>query len=47
MDFVDLRDRRFTDLQEICMAVRKAISGYDKEWYNDIYFKWVNGTENV
>ena len=37
----DLRGRRFTDLQEIRMAVRKAIFGYSNEWYNDIYNKWV------
>ena len=37
----DMRGRRFTDLQEIRMAVRKAISGYSSDWYSDIYNKWV------
>ena len=41
-----LRGRRFMDLQEICMAVRKAIFGYNKEWYNEIYNKWVKRHRN-
>lgn len=37
----ELRGRRFADLQQIRMAVRKVIAGYDKTWYSDIYYKWV------
>ena len=30
----DLRSRFFTDFQEVLPAVKKAISGNNKEWYN-------------
>ena len=37
----DLRGKRFADLQEQRMAVRKAVSRHDKIWNKDIYYKWV------
>lgn len=37
----DLRGRSFSDIEELRMAVRTAVSAYDKSWYSDIYHNWL------
>ncbi|XP_052814036.1 histone-lysine N-methyltransferase SETMAR-like [Mya arenaria] len=38
----DLRGRRFKSEDEMKFAVRSAIRSYEKEWYADIFEKWVD-----
>ncbi len=36
-----LRGRRFTDIDELRLAVRSMVGTFEKRWYMDVYEKWV------
>jgi histone-lysine N-methyltransferase SETMAR len=39
---LELRGKRFADLEELRVGVRSAISGFDREWYKGEYQQWVS-----